>query len=45
MSTILFTLGQLASRHPWRVVAVWLVASGSVCVLDTHIDTADGGQP
>jgi hypothetical protein len=24
MSTFLFALGRLASRHPWRVVGVWL---------------------
>ena len=27
MSTILFRLGQFASRHPWRVIGVWLVAA------------------
>ena len=29
-------LGQLASRHPWRVVAVWLVVAASAFLLDTH---------
>ena len=36
MSTLLFRLGQLASRHPWRVVAVWLVVAASAFLLDTH---------
>ena len=30
MSTLLFKLGHLASRHPWRVVAAWLVVAVSV---------------
>ncbi len=27
MSTVLYRLGRLAARHPWRVIGVWLVAA------------------
>jgi len=36
MSTILFRLGQFASRHPWRVIGVWLIVACSTFALDAQ---------
>jgi putative drug exporter of the RND superfamily len=37
MSRILYRIGYLASRHPWRVVAGWLVAVASVVLLNSTV--------
>ena len=40
MSTILFKLGRLASRHPWRVIGAWLVIACATFALNSQL----GGQ-
>ena len=37
MSTILFKLGQLASRHPWRVIGAWLVLACATFALNSQV--------
>jgi RND superfamily putative drug exporter len=37
MSTFLFKLGQLASRHPWRVIGAWLVLACAVFALNSQL--------
>ena len=37
MSTILFKLGQLASRHPWRVIGAWLVLACATFALNSQL--------
>ena len=37
MSTILFKLGQLASRHPWRVIGAWLVIACATFALNSQL--------
>ncbi|HEX5088547.1 MAG TPA: MMPL family transporter [Nocardioides sp.] len=40
MSTFLFHLGRSAARHPWRVVALWLVAA----IAALFVNSAVGGD-
>ena len=37
MSTILFKLGHLASRHPWRIIGAWLVLAVATFVLNSQV--------
>ena len=37
MSTLLFKFGHFASRHPWRIIAAWLVVACSAFVLDMQV--------
>ncbi len=30
MSTVLYRFGRLAARHPWRVIAAWVIAAIAV---------------
>ena len=41
MSTFLFKLGHLASRHPWRIIGAWLVLACATFVLNAQV----GGEP
>ena len=41
MSHVLYRLGNFAGRHPWRIVAVWLVAAFAAFMLNGSL----GGQP
>ena len=41
MSTFLFKLGHFASRHPWRVIAAWLVLACATFFLNAQV----GGEP
>ncbi len=41
MSTFLFKLGHLASRHPWRIIGAWLVLACATFFLNAQV----GGEP
>lgn len=40
MSTLLFRLGRGAGRHPWRVVAIWLLAATAAVFLNASVGGA-----
>jgi len=41
MSHVLYRIGNFAGRHPWRVIAGWLVVAAAALMLNSSI----GGQP
>ena len=41
MSHVLYRLGNFAGRHPWRIVAAWVVAAFAAIMLNGSL----GGQP
>jgi len=41
MSHLLYKIGNFSGRHPWRVIAAWLVVAGAVFMLNASI----GGAP
>ena len=41
MSHVLYRLGNFAGRHPWRIVAVWVIAAFAAFMLNGSL----GGQP
>ena len=41
MSRVLYRIGHFAGRHPWRVIAAWLLVAAAVFMLNSSI----GGQP
>ena len=41
MSHVLYRIGNFAGRHPWRVIATWMLVAAAVFMLNSSI----GGQP
>ena len=41
MSHVLYRIGHYAGRHPWRVIAAWLLVAAAAFLLNSSI----GGQP
>ena len=37
MSHVLYRIGHFAGRHPWRVIAAWILVAGAVFMLNSSI--------